>query len=169
MSEHERTCELCGKRRATVHLTELVDGQAVQRHLCRQCYEDKEGVQLPPATVLAQILSVVAPELQEMGARQCPTCGINYLEFRQNLTFGCPDDYRAFGTALEQLLERIHGSTVHCGKVPPEVGDEPAVQSRVRSLRQRQEKAIREEDYELAAELRDRIRELQENGPEETE
>jgi protein arginine kinase activator len=169
MRENDRTCEACGLRRATVHLTELVDGQAAQRHLCKHCYEEKEGVELPPAAVLAQILSVVAPELEEMGARQCPACSINYLEFRQNLTLGCPNDYEVFGSALEQLIERIHGATVHCGKVRSEAGAGVAIEGRLRALRQRQEEAVSEENYELAAELRDRIRELQKDGSDEAE
>ena len=47
MSEDEHVCDACGRRRATVHLTDLVDGRAVERHLCKQCYEETEGASLP--------------------------------------------------------------------------------------------------------------------------
>jgi len=162
-------CEECGKRPATVHLTDFVEGQAVLRHLCEQCYAEKEGgVVLPPSAVLAQLVAAVAPELREMATQQCPACGIRYLEFRESMRLGCPNDYEAFQKALEPLLESIHGATQHAGKVPPQADDAAATQGRIRSLQRRQEKAVAAEDYELAAELRDRIKEL-ENGPDEPE
>ena len=105
------------------------------------------------------------PELQGADVRQCPACGIDYVEFRRQMHLGCPYDYEAFGTALEQLLERIHGSTRHNGKGPPGNGREAAVRSRLKVLQKRQQKAIAEEDYELAAELRDRIGKLEKDGP----
>jgi protein arginine kinase activator len=166
----EYVCDECGRRRATVHLTDVVDGRAVQRHLCARCYMDKEGgVTVPPGVVLAQLLSAMVPELKEMGAPQCPACGTNYLEFRQSLRLGCPNDYEVFDTALEQLVTRMHGSAAHCGKVSPVVGADEAVRTRIRSLQERQRKAISEEDYELAARLRDRIRELEKHGSAQAE
>jgi len=169
VDEQERLCEACGRRRATVHLTDFVEGQPIERHLCRHCFEAREGVELPPAVMLAHILSAVAPELREMSARQCPDCGISYLEFRQNLQLGCPRDYKVFDKALDQLIERFHGASAHCGKAPPGEDGASAVDRRIRSLQHRQREAIAEEDYELAAHLRDRIRTLQGNGPEEPE
>jgi protein arginine kinase activator len=163
--EEHLPCEECGKRRATVHLTEMQDGQPVQHHICQECYEQKEGG-LSQAAVLAHLVAAVAPELKELASQHCPDCGINYLEFRQNLRLGCPRDYEAFDKALEQLLERIHGSSEHCGKVP--VGADKG--SRKQSLLKLQQQAIADEDYELAAELRDRIADLEEhNGPDEPE
>jgi len=166
MSEDEHVCDACGRRRATVHLTDLVDGRAVERHLCKQCYEETEGASLPPAEVLAQFLSAVAPELKEMSGRQCPVCGINYLEFRKSprLRLGCPQDYEVFGAALEQIIDSVQGATSHCGKVPPGMGSESAQRHRILSLQKRQQKAVEREDYELAAELRDRIRQLKRHG-----
>ncbi len=156
-------CDECGVRRATWHLTEVVEGRAVQQHLCEQCYLEKEG---PPKAEeqFAQLLSAVVPELKEMALRECPSCGLNYLEFRQSMKLGCPHDYEAFEKPLEQLLERIHGATRHTGKVPASAGEEEAVRGRLRGLRKQLQSAVDEEEYERAAELRDRIREIEEHG-----
>jgi protein arginine kinase activator len=153
-------CEECRKERATWHITTIVDGRSVEQHLCEECYLKKEG---PPA--FASLVAAVVPELKEMALRQCPSCGLDYLEFRQNMRLGCPRDYEAFDKPLEQLLERIHGAARHNGKAPPTAGKEGAIRSRVRSLRRQQKKAIAEENYERAADLRDRIRELEKHGP----
>jgi protein arginine kinase activator len=164
----EIMCEECGKNRATVHLTDVVDGRAIPHHFCDECYATKQAPRdRGPAAFLSQILAALAPELKELGARQCPTCGINYLEFRQSMRLGCATDYQVFEKPLERLLERIHGNTHHCGKVPCGSGNEAADRSRLRSLHKRMEQAASEENYELAAELRDHIKELEENGPEE--
>jgi protein arginine kinase activator len=165
----EILCEECGKNRATVHLTDLVGGRATPHHYCASCYASKQAPDGSggPAQFLSQILAALAPELKELGARQCPACGINYLEFRQTMRLGCATDYQVFDKPLERLLERIHGSTHHCGKVPAGVGNPAADRSRLRSLHKRLEEAVGEENYELAAELRDHIRELEQDGPEE--
>lgn len=164
----ERICEECKKSRATVHLTDMVAGHAVAHHYCADCYASKQPYSGGgPAEFLSQILAALAPELKELGTRQCHVCGINYLEFRQTMRLGCASDYQVFEKPLERLLDRIHGSTHHCGKVPAGVGNRAADRSRLRSLRKRLEEAVSQENYELAAELRDHIRELKQDGPEE--
>lgn len=163
-------CEECGERRATVHETRIHDGRAVAHHYCDECYERKAGrATMAPADLFNRLLEAIAPELKELETQNCPACGINYLEFRQTMELGCPNDYRAFREPLEQILERIHGATQHCGKVPPGVDRDTAVRAQLRSLRQRQQEAVEVEDYELAAELRDRIEELEADGPGEPE
>jgi len=162
-------CEECGKNRATVHLTDLVGGEPIPHHYCAECYARKQAQSGGGAgAFLSQILAALAPELRELGARQCPSCGINYLEFRQTMRLGCGMDYEVFEKPLERLLERLCGSTRHCGKVPASVGA-AAKRSRLRSLNERLAEAVAAENYELAAQLRDHIKELEDNGPEEPE
>lgn len=165
MDEEELTCGHCKKQRATWHLTTFVEGRPVQQHLCDDCYQKTEGGGQGGGGAFARLLAAVVPELKEMALRQCPSCGLDYLEFRQTMRLGCPRDYETFDKPVEQLLERIHGAVQHNGKVPPTAGKEQAVRSRVRSLKRQQKKAIAEEKYELAADLRDRIRELEKHGP----
>jgi protein arginine kinase activator len=167
--EEEAICQKCGKRRATWLVTDLVDGKAVRQELCEECYKKQEHGLHKDHAVFAGLIAAMVPELKEMALRECPQCGLNYLEFRQTLRLGCPHDYEAFGEPLEQLLERIHGSARHSGKVATTAGREESVRSQLRSLRRQQQRAIAEENYELAAELRDRMKELEEHGRGEPE
>ncbi|MCK4375468.1 MAG: UvrB/UvrC motif-containing protein [Candidatus Brocadiae bacterium] len=169
MAEDETICGECGKRRATWHLTDFVGGQAVQQHLCEQCYRKKEGGSADAEAAFARLIAAMVPELKEMATRECPACGISYLEFRQSMRLGCPNDYEAFNKPLEELLQRIHGGARHNGKVPLTADREAGVRSRISSLRRQQKKAVAEENYELAGELRDRIRKLQEHEPDAPE
>ncbi len=167
MSEEEKEeeaplCEECGKRRATVRFTEIADGKPVLHLLCDACYEKKEGhPAVSPTALLAKFLSAFAPELKELGLARCPECGVSYLEFRQRGTLGCPHDYVAFEEGITPLLEQIHDATEHCGKVPRQADRATALSTRLRALRRRQQIAVEQEDYELAATLRDRIEELE--------
>ena len=161
MDKEHAICDACGKERATVYMTDVVDGQAHQRHLCERCYAEQEGIVVPHA-VFDQILQNVAPSLMGLGARQCPDCGISYLEFRHGFRLGCPNDYDVFAEPLDKVLEQIHGASRHCGKTPPGISAD-AVGDRIHMLRRRQKKAVAGENYELAAELRDHIAKLQSN------
>jgi len=155
-------CEECGEKRATVHMTDFVDGEKVQRHLCEECYAKEEGKKyLSPGAVFAQILAAVSPGLKELSQKTCPQCGVSYLEFRQRGVLGCPYDYEVFAEPLENLLEHVHGDTRHCGKVPPQAGRQAVAAGKLRSLNRKLERAVGREDYEAAARLRDRINELE--------
>jgi len=75
---------------------------------------------------------------------------------------GCPDCYVAFTTQLRPLLRKAHGASAHCGRVPKEL---PSVREERRELRQLRadlDRAIRREEFEKAAALRDRIQKLEE-------
>ena len=159
--EDDVTCKSCGRRPATWHLTEIVGGQPIQHHLCEECYSKEARAE---AATISELIAAVVPELKEMVERECPSCGMNYLEFRQTMRLGCPKDYETFDKALEHLLERIHGAAHHTGKVPATAGSAEALRSRLRSLRKQQKEAIALEDYEQAARLRDRIKDLEEHG-----
>jgi protein arginine kinase activator len=84
----------------------------------------------------------------------CPACGLKYAAFRADGRLGCPDDYDAFRPALEPLLERIHRGTRHGGKAPRAA----ALRAELSELRGQLAAAVEAENYEDAAELRDRIR-----------
>ena len=62
------------------------------------------------------------------------------------------------------MIEQIHRSTQHKGKVPSRLGDENQRLQAVETLQTQLQDAIRSEDYERAAVLRDEIKKLKEHG-----
>ena len=160
MSEEESTCQSCGKRPASWHLTDIADGKSVQRHLCEQCYEEHHVDESSAEMAFVKLIAAMVPELKDMRTRSCPACGIDYLEFRQSMKLGCPHDYEVFAKPLAELVAKVHGATRHQGKVPAAANRDLSRRRRMRSLRRRLKQAVAEEAYELAAELRDRIGEL---------
>ena len=92
----------------------------------------------------------------------CPRCGGSLQDFRESGRLGCPECYRAFETPLRDLLRRLHGSTQHLGERYADHVGAPA-DSRIDTadLREQLRLAVETENFELAAELRDRLRVLE--------
>jgi protein arginine kinase activator len=104
------------------------------------------------------------------GGQPCEVCGLKFVEFRNSGRLGCPHDYDHFREELLPLLESIHGDTAHAGKAPrgpdrpAKAHDAPAGvadPAELPALKKKLSRAVRDEDYEAAARLRDRIRELE--------
>ncbi|HEX6106403.1 MAG TPA: UvrB/UvrC motif-containing protein [Gemmatimonadales bacterium] len=163
------SCDQCHEREAVIHLTQIVNEQVTTLHLCERCAADK-GVESPGAvtkTPLGSFLAAMGKGYPEeapvaRGADTCPRCGASFQDFRESGRLGCPECYGAFESPLRDLLRRLHGSTHHMGERYVESG-QPAEeeQPRVADLREQLRLAVETENFELAAELRDRLRVLE--------
>jgi protein arginine kinase activator len=153
-------CQKCNKRTATVHLTDLMTGESLEKHLCERCaQEDGVGVQ-QHSSVEKLLTDIVMSEgsQKEGDDVECEQCGLSFGEYRSKGLLGCPNDYVAFEQQLEQWLERAHeGASHHIGKVPQSRGDAERDQVSLMRLRRELEEAVKVEDYEAAANLRDQI------------
>lgn len=161
-------CDQCHEREAVVHLTQIAEEQVVTVHLCERCAAEK-GVEssaslgkTPVGTFLASMgkgmdLASAMPGLTPAGA--CPTCHATLSDFRESGRLGCAECYRTFEGSLRDLLRRLHGSSRHIGKryAPPGevlLASLPSTDQ----LREQLRLAVEAENFELAAELRDRLR-----------
>ncbi len=167
MSKNPRdVCQQCGERKASIYMTDIVEGQPVKKHICRQCYDQEgEAPSLSSSELFAKLVGIIAPELRKAGNRKCPECGIDYVEFRQSFKFGCPNDYEVFSGALEDLFLEVHGATRHNGKIPE--GRAQALcggRQRLEILSRELEKAIEGEDFERAAQLKHKIDRMEQSG-----
>jgi protein arginine kinase activator len=163
----------CGKKLATIHVTEIVNGEKKELHLCEDCAQ-KQKVLFSTIESMGDLKEIFSglvtgggqAEAEGLKGLQCPECGITFGEFQKTSRFGCPNDYDVFREAVDPLLERIHGTTEHQGKAfaAPEV-TRPA--DRLIELRAELRKAVAEEAYERAARIRDQIYELKKGLPDE--
>jgi protein arginine kinase activator len=160
-------CEQCHERDAVIHLTQIVNEQVTTLHLCERCAAEK-GVDSPgaaPKTPLGTFLAAMGQELPEQttaprNGDACPRCGGSLQDFRESGRLGCSDCYRSFEVPLRDLLRRLHGSTLHMGERYAEGGGSRAALARPQAaeLREQLRLAVETENFELAAELRDRLR-----------
>ena len=158
-------CDHC-QRPATIHLTEIVDGEKTEKHLCEDCASN-EGITVKANVPISQLLesfilqSDDSDSPAEPDELRCDVCGLTYGEFRSRGLLGCPNDYDAFEPLLVPLLERAHeGGSDHLGKVPHSAPQTQKRHNAMLRLRSELKSAIAAEDYERAAVLRDQIKEL---------
>lgn len=158
-------CENCNERQATYHVVEMTDGKKHEIHLCEECAQERK-LSLPPSLSLNEILSSLMEahadkDVPELTGITCPNCSMTYAQFKRAGRLGCAKDYEVFSQGLLPFIERIQGTTQHKGKTPKRKGTSDSLQA-AELLRMRRElnAAVANEQYELAASLRDKIRNL---------
>ncbi|MBD3256973.1 hypothetical protein GF377_00975 [candidate division GN15 bacterium] len=168
-------CQDCKKREAQVHLTQIVNNEKVTLSLCRECAALR-GFHSPldqGAFPLAEILSGLAKTESSQGEEEpladlkCETCGLTFDQFTRQGRFGCGECYLAFRSRLEAILRKIHGASLHRGRSPEFAKFDNAAEvipvAEEERLRTELRKAIEAEDFERAAELRDKLKAVRES------
>jgi protein arginine kinase activator len=163
-------CDNCHERTAAIHLTQIVHNSVTTLHLCEQCAAEK-GVQTnttvaakyPLSDFLASLGKGAAGQLPPGGeSERCGFCNGTLQDFRDSGRLGCPHCYETFEHHLRSLLRRLHGSSQHVGEVylaPLAAASDS--HRMLLDLREQLRRAVDSENFELAAELRDRIRVLE--------
>jgi len=165
-------CDICNKNPATVHLTEIVDDQMTELHLCESCARQKSESmesQFGLSDLLAGMAEFSKPATQdkEDTTLKCKKCGLTYADFKKVGRLGCNECYESFKKYLGPLLKRIHGSNQHFGKSPYKSQDTQVKLKTsgenldLAALREKLKKAVDSEAFEEAARLRDQIREIE--------
>jgi len=159
-------CQICGKKNASVHLTEIINEQMTELHLCEGCAKDKGiaglGQPFGLQDLLAGLVDFGAPVASgKKTTLKCPNCKMTYEDFRKLGRFGCSECYETFKESIEPLLKKIHGSVQHVGKSPQRSGETNNANKELQELQLRLQKAIGAENFEEAAKLRDKIKQAE--------
>jgi len=159
-------CDICGKNQATVHLTEIINEQMNELHLCEQCAQTKSQEmeqQFGLSDLLAGMVESGKPPMleKETATLKCPNCKLTYIDFKKIGRLGCGECYTTFKKYIGPLLRRIHGSGQHIGKSPLKVTKVLKNKIDLHDLRLKLQNAIELEAFEEAARIRDQIKELE--------
>ncbi|MGV3709823.1 MAG: UvrB/UvrC motif-containing protein [Gemmatimonas sp.] len=156
-------CQECKTRPAVVESIKVLPAGVQHVHLCEKCAREK-GIQTTITMqqhALGDMLQAVQQQasLGSVDAASCGFCGATARDFRLTGRLGCAYCYEALENSLRELLRRLHGNSKHVGKryIAPQVQMESKIDT-VHDLEDRLRRAIAAEQFELAAELRDRIR-----------
>ncbi len=152
MGVSDSRCDQCGKQPASVRFTQVDSGHVRKGHLCAACARARG------------LLEIAAP--QGSKTLVCGECGLAFGDFQQQGRLGCPACYTAFLSELLPLLRQIHGQVEHTGRASGPRRRAATPERKLERLRAALESAVRAEDYERAATLRDEIRAL-EQAPDE--
>ena len=156
-------CDVCQERDAVVKVTQVGEQGKTLVQMCERCAAERNietTVSLsknPLGEFLLDLQNQTSPTSTDTA--RCNFCNATLRDFRATGRLGCAQCYTAFEPSLRDLLRRVHGSSKHLGRryESPEIAMSEE-QTELHELRERLRRAIESEQFELAAELRDRIK-----------
>lgn len=170
-------CEDCKKQPATVHFKQQINNMVTVMHLCPGCANRRSGgaFWIDPGLATMNIFGFgqVNPQAQPGGSPggavqhparapvKCEKCGTEFSDFMSTGFLGCPACYQSFKNELSGVIAQCQGGRKHQGKIPLRRGGTVRARREIELLRSELESAVQSEEYEKAAEIRDRIRELE--------
>lgn len=167
-------CQKCGKNNANTHVKTIINGEFREYDLCSECahkmgytnvFADMEN---DFSSLLGSFFTNVLPARTQ--ATRCEFCGSTYPEIAKTGMVGCAHCYELFADQLYPSIRRMHGNTTHCGKnsgraaEKTEKSDKPAEKTKeetIKALQSELDAAVKEQNFERAAELRDKIKEME--------
>jgi protein arginine kinase activator len=169
-------CERCKNIEATIHLTEIIKDVKSELHLCENCAREI-GLNSKLSNFSLSIPEMLSfldiDEVDEfVNGSVCKSCGMSFVDYSRESKLGCPDCYRYLGESLKSVIAGYHGAEKHTGKHPNNpVGitsvtyEKPLVAANpkksMEELKNLLNRAVVDERYEEAAQLRDKIREME--------
>ena len=161
-------CEICGLKDAVIHIRQIQKDLVHELHICEDCAQEKgllreEDSELPIANFLSGLLEGKdAPGSSEV-KESCPACGMKASEFRKQGKLGCPECFLAFDKDIRVIISQMAARPRHAGKLPRAIAGEQTDGAAQDGIREELRLAVEREDYEQAAHLRDKLKELEAN------
>ena len=162
-------CEDCKQNQATIHWYQTVNNIKTTKNLCGGCAAKYNQSVFPVGSDFSvqDLFKGMFPHIAHSPIgytnQSCPNCGLSYQDFSRSGKLGCGSCYTAFRGQLEPLLRRMHGTSKHIGKEISSEGLE--LKKRLKDLRDELAAHIAKEEYEEAAKVRDKIRNMEAEQP----
>lgn len=171
-------CELCGKNEASIHITKIVNGVKKEANICSKCAGKTEGFNLTSdmdimtsfsfQNILGGLMDYVnTSKNNTIEEVKCKNCGAFYREFKEKGLLGCSECYKYFSPAILSVVRGVQGNIEHVGKIPKKLGKDLIHKQKILNLKEQLQNAIALEEYEKAAEIRDKIKEIEKKNAEE--
>lgn len=165
-------CQKCGNNNANTHIKTIVNGEFREYDLCSECAKKMgynnifSDIDSEFSGFLGSFFGNALPARSQ--ATHCDFCGSTYSDIVKTGQVGCANCYEVFESLLLPSIRKIHGNTTHCGKnstssqkLAVKKQEEKTDKEKLAELKAELEKAINEQNFEYAAELRDKIKEME--------
>lgn len=162
-------CEVCGKNEARVHLSQIAEGKTDRVDLCEFCAKERG---LDEASLVSDLMDKIQGKkttpLSSTGgeaALRCRVCGYTQADFKKTGRLGCAHCYEAFAGKLKKILKSMHPEASHVGKTPEKLKAKKIPQeleARSLQLQEQLKRAVKREQFEEAASLRDELKAVRE-------
>ena len=160
-------CEICGEYEAIVHIQQIIGEDVYDLHMCESCAKERgissqsDKIELTLSEILTGLLETTDLTDDQLPASDCSNCGMKYKEFRKEGKFGCIECFNAFRTEVKMMLKNMYGKVRHSGKYPTKLLMYKTLLIDKEEIRKKLDQAVKKEDYEEAACLRDRMMEIE--------
>lgn len=157
-------CQKCGKNTATVHYKQIINGAVYEEYLCTECADKtNKGFTLDGGfdELFGKLFGSYRTSSELKSPKACPLCGSTIRDISNSGKVGCAKCYEVFREELMPTVTGIHGNVTHIGRTPGNHREMMEKQAKINELKARQQKAVEEQDYELAAQLRDEIKAIE--------
>ncbi|MGE5328723.1 MAG: UvrB/UvrC motif-containing protein [Deltaproteobacteria bacterium] len=161
-------CQQCNQKPANVQITQTINNQKSVIYLCEACASIKQDSLIDYQFDMGNILTSIMENIYGLSQKPvkerilcCSNCGMSFEEFKNNGKFGCANCYTEFESRLIPIFRRLHGSSTHNGKVPSKKNSGKMAEKELLGLKSMLEESIKNEEFEKAAEIRDRIKLLE--------
>ncbi|MDR2432496.1 MAG: UvrB/UvrC motif-containing protein [Puniceicoccales bacterium] len=177
-------CQFCGKP-ATVHMTQVINNKTTVIRMCNECAAkhglfDKEGLPFAMLSGLGEALFSGMKQNLSANGLICSKCGCTPMSFKETGRLGCPHCYKDLKLLIDGIIESSQKGTIHKGKYSREgamtatmnatsgftdtsVKRSPrklSTEEKLNELQGMLDAAVKTEQYEEAARLRDEIKNL---------
>ncbi len=159
-----KICEYCQKNQATIFFTQVDGEEMVSRHICAHCAEAM-GIKVPEQVLEVdedgeEVEEFTIPMEIEEDELECNRCGKKEGAFLNDFKAGCIKCYDVFESHIDKRVHVESGPTFYDGKQYRQAGSR-AFQSELTYLKAELESAVKQQKFELASVLRDRVKELE--------
>lgn len=166
-------CQKCKKHTATTQVKRTINGITEEFFLCRDCAAEIgfNGFINPfsSAGFFSSLFNDKMDEKSLSPVKRCPKCNSSLSDITSLGKVGCAECYSVFENSLSPLITKIHGTNHHCGKLSPsgstneEKGNNfKTLEEEIAELKVKLNEAVESQEYEQAAVIRDKIKEMEE-------
>lgn len=156
-------CNKCQKNTASHVYTQNINGKVYKYYLCDECIKNLTNLNFFLDDLLGHFISSSNNISKEHNNNdQCPKCGASFDDIIKNGKVGCDICYNKFRDQLIPSIKKLHNNTKHIGNIPASASSSSS--SKIAVLKSQLEIAIKNQEFEIAAKIRDQINELKKEG-----
>lgn len=155
-------CDSCGKNEAYIHYTKIINGKLHEGHICEECAVENYDLEdnFTMSKLFTGLIDGFKDNKDDSKEIKCNHCGLTYSRFKREGKFGCSECYATFNDKLNPLIKGLHGYDIHRGKIPANSSSRIYLKREEDNLELELEKAVKMEEFERAAQIRDELKKL---------
>lgn len=157
-------CDICGENDAVIFVQQVLGSKSVDLNLCTECAR-KRGIQATGGKIEFSVSGLLNGLFDQKASKSaeagpCPQCGTTLEELQKSGRLGCFRCANHYQREILILMRKYSAQNIHRGKYPKRLLSDSSIMADRELLKDMLKRAIADEDYESAADMRDRLKTL---------